>query len=880
MRKMRALVMALTAMLAAVPAVATAPLLYHTPGYESPVRADPDDLLLIPGWGFKQGDRVVYRAMDTAEGEQPGGIPKSNSAIQGTAPIVQQGEPYYSITIRLPAQMTRERAYRLWVVTARGEWSDPIEINDPRPQWVSPAYVYSSVDLARLGRVIRVVGRNLRSAAVRVSGSGGSYLLESSDSEARSADESPSRADSVRDYVLTAHLPAHLAPGLYSISVHRPGLSWIELPEQKLEVLPDPTPLPTFTLGDPQFGACRPDDSTDDSDCFTRAIEAAASAGGGIVFIPPGQWDLTARARADGTTDGFIIPRHVQLKGAGSDKSLIVRHGPLLPRRPDAMLTLVADNTISGIGFSDEAHFDAITDSRPVIQLGSTTGTAEVDNKGSHLVRNIVITENSFLHIGRGIIDEQGRPIARLMVTANRFGAYSHGIDLPGNPTTVTEPFRIDDSIVRGNRFVPGSYLDLKAWQGPMATGMGAGHRVDVSANVADGTSTEDLQDPRDPSGWRAGHFWNLNNSVEMTLISANKVSCSGDKDGDGEAIAFDSSGDSVGFVGAPSIEAAGPDWVSVRAPLIHEHAGRPIPRDTYYVGHWLRILDGPGLGQTRRIVSYTEDAARSEVILHVTPKWDVPPAPNVGRAIIGRQYWQVYVVGNDIDHRAPPCHKANLHGPYGGKIVLWAPTADLAIEGNQQRDANGIQFNLGYSTPAPSCPNCGNFEFMQANLEIRGNRMEGEYDWNSDCSEGGIRGEFGASPTPESPPPITAFGISISHNWIEHSDGPRGGGIVFALAARNGPPPGRWDYSESLLIFHNHIQDMTGPAPSESGCRRWGQKERSGIRLEGEQNFRGSVLYGNRCERVDRPLVDGGLRTLKLCDSAPTDSCECGQHP
>lgn len=859
---------ALALLLLTQAATAAAPLLFHTPGFEAPVRGDPDDLLMLAGWGFESGDRVVYRAMDSADGVHPHGVPASNTAAEGTAPIVQQGQPPYAITIRLPMEMTQGTAYKLWVVTAHDEWSDPVPINDARPQWVSPAYVYSSVDLAGLGRVIRVVGRNLRGAKVRLAGSGGSYNLES-----RVAD--PPRADAVPDYVVTAALPPRIPAGLYTVSVRRPGLGWIDLPAQKLEVLPDPAPLPTFTLGDPKFGACHPDDTADDSPCFARAIEAAASAGGGIVFIPPGRWDLTAPAHPDGTTDGFIIPRHVQLQGAGPDKSRIVRHGQVLPRRPDAMLSLIGDNTISGIGFSDEVHFNALPDSRPVIQLGSTTGVAEIDSKGSHFIKNVVITGNTFLHIGRGIISGQGRPIARLIVTANQFGAYSHGIDIPGNSGNLTEPFHIDDSIVRGNRFVPGSWVDLKSWQGPMASGMGAGRRVDFSANVADGASAEDLQDPQDQPGWRAGNFWNINNSVEMALISENQVSCAGDKDGDGEAFAFDSSGDTIGFNGAPAVQASGPDWVTVRSLFLHEQVGQQIPRD-YYVGHWLKIVDGPGLGQTRRIVSYTEDPASAQVIIHVAPDWDVPPGRDVGRVVVGRQFWQVYVVGNDIEHRAPPCHKSNLQGPYGGEIVLWTPTADFVIEGNRQRDANGILFNMGYSANTASCPKCYISEFLQTNLEIRDNRIEGEYDWTSDCGEAGIEGRWGASPTPESPPPITGFGVSISHNFVAHSDGPRGGGIDMPLAANAGPPPGHWDFMENFLIFHNQVQDMTGPPPGEKGCRRWGQKERSGIRLEGEQNIRDTVLYRNSCERVDKPLVDAGLRTLKVCDGAAAGSCEC----
>ena len=850
-----------------LPATAAAPLLLHTAGYEAPTRADPDDLLTIAGTGFQPGDRVVYRAMDTQD-SRVHAIPTADSASAGIAQIVSQSTPPYAITVRLPRAMQPARAYRLWVVTRQGEWSEPVAINDPRPQWISPAYVYSTAALEGLGRVIRVVGRNLEGVQVRLRGTNTTYTLSS-------APEARQSAAAVHDYVVPATLPPRVSPGLYTVSVLRPGLGWIDLPDQKLEVRADPAPLATFKLDDPQFGGCHPDDTLDDSECFARALAAAISAGGGIVFVPPGKWDLTTHPHSDGSTDGFVFPRHIQLRGAGSSVSQIVRHGEPLARRSDALLTLVGNNSVVGIGFSDTAHFDN-HEARPVIQLGTWSGTAEVDSRGAHLVKDIVISGNTFLHVGRGITNDIGHPIAELLVTGNEFGAYSEDINLPGNSGNVTEPFRIDDTVIRDNRFVPGSWFDLAHHMGVLATGLGAGHHVDFSANVADGTSSEGLQDPQDPKGWRAGYFWNLNNSVEMTLVSENSASCTGDKGGDGEAIAFDGSGETFAFNGAPAVAAAGTDWVTVNAELIHQQARQPIPA-AYYVGHWVKVVDGQGVGQTRRIVSYSEDTNTGTVTLHVAPKWDIPPTRAGGRIAVGRQFWQVYLVGNDIEHRAPPCRKSNLDGPNGGGVVIWSPTADFAIEGNQLHDAEGIYFDQGYSVGAPSCPQCGIRVFFQTNMEIRGNRVEGEYDWSADCSEGGIYSTIGASPTPESPPPIMAFGITISHNFISHSDGPRGGGIDVALAANPGPPPGHWNFMASPLIFHNQIEDMAGPAPSQTGCHRWGQRERSGIHLGADQVVHDAVLYQNSCVRVDEPLVDAGTRTHRLCSEAAADSCECG---
>jgi hypothetical protein len=243
----------------------------------------------------------------------------------------------------------------------------------------------------------------------------------------------------------------------------------------------------------------------------------------------------------------------------------------------------------------------------------------------------------------------------------------------------------------------------------------------------------------------------------------------------------------------------------------------------------------------------------------------------------LGRQFWQVYVVANEVTQATPPCQKSNLNSPRGGVIGFGAPVADSAIEGNRQVDTDGILFLSDYSAHTPSCPLClGAGAFVTA-LEIRGNRIEGEYDWSSDCSWSGIHGYFVATPTPEEPPPIMGFGTIIAHNVISHADGQRGGAIDIAHAGASGPPPGNWPMVQSLLIFGNAISDISGALP-RSACRE-GQRDRAGIRLEGPGNIRDTVLEGNQCERVDTLLEDLGVATTRLCPENEAGSCECKQR-
>jgi hypothetical protein len=535
-------------------------------------------------------------------------------------------------------------------------------------------------------------------------------------------------------------------------------------------------------------------------------------------------------------------------------------------------LTVLGRNAIRGLSFRDVEGYESLKQSRPVIQLGQRSADSSAPGGW---VEDIVISENVFSHVGRAIVDS-GQPIRRLFVTHNEFGAYDSALLMTGSDQSLSHPYRIDDSVVRWNRFVPGSYQDLSAGQGAVATQLGASHRVDFSTNIAAGDGTVGLQDPQDAPGWGGTFLWSLRNNVEDLLISGNQIGCSGDKIGDGEAVALDSSGNTPGLPATQTIAAAGGDWVRIRGQLVEQQLGHAVAGD-YYVGHWLVLVGGTGVGQARKVVSYSADRAAGTVTLQVTPAWDVVPGTSA-QIVLERQYWHVYIVANTITHESPPCRKANPRGPRGGGIVLRAPVAGSAIEGNQQTDTDGIEFVQAYSASPPSCPTCLTSVTTAMGLEIRGNLIDGEYDWSSDCSWSGVGSYIVASATPESPLPVLGFGSLIAHNRIVHADGRSGGAIDIARGEQGGPSPERWPTLQSLLVFQNTIRDVSGPPPRQA-CPLSGQRERTGIRIDGPGNVRDTVLQGNRCERVDHHLDNQGTATRTLCNAAGAESCECGSR-
>lgn len=366
-----------------------------------------------------------------------------------------------------------------------------------------------------------------------------------------------------------------------------------------------------------------------------------------------------------------------------------------------------------------------------------------------------------------------------------------------------------------------------------------------------------------------------MRNSHEQLLVSQNTATCTGDKAGDGEAIGYDNNHNTFAFDSARTVAAASPNSVTVPGALQTVQEGKDISSvlSSYYIGHWVQIAQGRGLGQTRKVVSYSTDSGTGNVTFTVSPAWDVTPDSS-SRIIVGREYWQVYTVDNFIDHRTPLCQKSNANAPRGGVIGLWAHTADSAVEGNRQYDTDGITMQQLYRADAPVV-------MLHTGVEIRGNVVDHEYDWNSPCSLAGFKGNIGASPTPASLPPVISHGLSVARNTFTEVDGLRSGALEMSLGWWGGPSPGGWRLVNNALIHHNEINDIIGPPPAGS-CQNISHQGqvRAGINVFNAVAWR-SVLYGNTCNNVTNPLIDNGTQTVRVCpDGATANSCECVGQP
>jgi hypothetical protein len=854
------------------PALAQGPTIFGQPDYESPVRGDPDDLLMLAGSGFSSADVVIYsRVQDTSRAlVKPGHLPAATDESQGTAPVVSYGNVPHSLTIRLPAAMRTGRSYALWVVNPRGEFSNGVLINDARPLWISPAVVYASQSSATPSRYLKIVGRNLQPApgqSTKVKLIGPATL----ELKANTDDDSPV----LNRYVAQVSLPTPLQPGQYRVEVSRDGSSWVALRGQTLEVRGDPALGRTVSVQDPRFGGCRSDDGRDATACVRHAIAAVKDLGGTVVF-GAGVWNLSDEGLdGKGTRgDGIVVPIGVNLRGDGSATTRIIRRRQWTSGSVSPAFSLMGHNLIDGFTFADEQIYTPTDHAGAFLQLGvSAARFSGLYPSASREVSDITITGNVFDKTWVAISDS-GLPVARLFVTQNVFGAYLSSLELSGDRFNVLDQFDVADTVITQNVFKPSSLLNVKGEQGPLAAEIGAAHRLDFSNNDADGTSTEYLYSPDDPRGWRGSFSWHMVGNHEMELISNNLMSCTGDKVGDGEAIEFDDNANTFALSAAHAVTSADENSVTIDGPLVSKQNGRDIPLAGYYVGHWIMIGGGSGLGQVRKIASYAIEAGSKRVVFHVEPKWDVTPRAD-SRVTIGREFWQVYAIANTVEHRRPPCLKSNRSQSAGGQISLWAQMADSVIEGNRQYDSSGILLQQNYVLPDKSCADCGAVVYSEYFTEVRSNSIIGEYDWDSDCSSSGIIAGVAASPDQGSMPPVLGYGVSISHNIIQHADASDGGAISFTQSWWPGPAPHRWPIANNTLVYANDILDISG-GPPKIICNKGKLTPRVGIRFPELPLTSNTVLYGNSCTNVSSPLQRRGNETTDVCPSVAKQSCEC----
>jgi len=101
MRRLLLAVSLLSWLLGGREAAATPPTLFSQPAYQSPVRGDPGDLLMLAGGGVAATDTVVYVSLSdtTSALTHPTSVPTNATAATGVAPVVSTANTPFSLVV-------------------------------------------------------------------------------------------------------------------------------------------------------------------------------------------------------------------------------------------------------------------------------------------------------------------------------------------------------------------------------------------------------------------------------------------------------------------------------------------------------------------------------------------------------------------------------------------------------------------------------------------------------------------------------------------------------------------------------------------------------------------------------------------------------------
>ena len=800
------------ALLASLVPAAAAATLYSTPGLQSPDEAEAGAYLLLPGAGLERGH--VVRLRDPA-GTEIRLVPEPDSPLpHGLLVRLPRGPPGLDATsVTLEAEAHRPAAV--------------VRLNAARVDWLSPRVLRRSHARRTEPEELWIVGRALLQAGqapiLRLQGTASSPPLHA--------------VRSAREY-LVYELPASLAPGAYELELRWPG-SAQSAGSLRVESAGEVTQELDLAALAPH--PCQPDDGIDDAPCLRHGLALLQERGGGTLRIAPGRWTLQIAP----ATGAVVVPAGVSIQGAsGGDSVLEVRR--LLQGQPYAAIVLRGRNTLSDLIVEEARPHEAADPPTTAVALGEPW---QVVADAAARIADVTIRNTRIRGVYRAISD-QGLAVDRLRVIGNTLMAHETALALGGNRFRMTGRFLLRDSVIAGNRFVPGALFDLRARRGPIAVEIGGSLRLRFTGNRAEAGAVAGAGG----IGWRAAFFWHLQDNHEQLLVAHNDVECAGGRIGDGEAIALDNNANTFGFDAPAPILGATRNSLVLGGRLRSRQNQRDVPLPGYYVGHWLQVVSGTGRSQARRIVRYRIEADADRTHFDVEPAWDAIPTGADAQATVARLFWQATVVDNHVDQRRERCARRNPAGPRGGGISLWANTVDSLVARNVIEQGDGIVVNHSFGAGTRQCTDCAAV-LLQTRLRVERNVIAGENDVASSCSASGIELRHGAADTAGYRPPLLGFAAQIGRNVVFAADGLRGGGVSAPLAWHPGPPGPVSALVGGLVVQQNVVAGL--PASPATGPCTGAPVSRVGMFFESGGTVAAPRLHSNVCETPGATTCD-----------------------
>ena len=398
----------------------------------SPVK--PGEAVMVQGWGWGSQPTIELQRLKDSGAGKPG-------ETVTCSPILCNEE---GLSFVVP-ESWKPGLYRFSVVAESGR-SEAAELNAPQPWWQQgdDGKVASPGGWLRLfGSCLSVDGK----AMVSLRCAGNERLLK------------PSQQDG---WSLTVELPKDLPTGDYQVRINNGfggEAGWRNAADLRVATVPHLWGNKVFDVSG--FGAVA-NDAIDDTYAVQKALNAAGAAGGGTVSIPRGRFQL------NGT---LLVPSHVQLKGAGTNLSLLYWRD-----REEPLPALIQGSNTFAV--------EELTMLAANHGAGIVSDTPDKPDAGNVFLRRLVMRLNRFEAQDTEAIAARLLPI----------GDGPFAVHIGGSNVQVTDceifssygPLNVSgtDTLVRGNRLFAGDSIYVLAGQrvvfedntldgGPMARGGG-----------------------------------------------------------------------------------------------------------------------------------------------------------------------------------------------------------------------------------------------------------------------------------------------------------------------------------------------------------------------------------------------------------------------
>lgn len=433
-------------------------------------------------------------------------------------------------------------------------------------------------------------------------------------------------------YSAKAIVPKGLPTGEYGVFVHNGcggPAGWSE-PTKVLVERPAAWPETVFNVR--QLGA-KGDGQTDDTSAVAEALKQAAAKGGGVVYLPHGQYRLSA---------ALEVPPYTVLRGESKELCHLYWTNRPTERLPAAIQGShsfgLEDLTLWFVG----ANNGVVTDAK-----GAEAGNVFVRRVRMRWLLYggyITIAEASQVLKETGLDGGAGAKGTLLKLTGKNLEVRDCDLYSSGNPISLTQA---DGSIIVNNDFHVGRLGYLCLWSGRRT--IWENNRVFGADNMS-----------------RAGIFFPAAPYAEQMYFAHNRM----ERIWNADYEVFTSDGASPQYFGP--IASATRAGVALPAPNTWSYGG---PLD-----HTLFIVSGKGKGQYRRVVGSTD------TMVTVDGPWDVVPDST---SVIGVNHtvrdW--LVVGNEFTD-------ANAVQVYGiGFNLLFAENTCTRIGGGFEAAMRGVSF-------------------------------------------------------------------------------------------------------------------------------------------------------------------------------------------